>query len=145
MRYTIEVAGNVIGRTTDPTDFLMEVQSSYLLIVDDEEETRDMLAALLGRSGYTVLTAANGAEALEVLETIRPIMIVLDLQMPIMDGYAFREAQRRRPDLLSIPTVVLTGTDYEPMLDPAIAETLRKPVSSRRLLQAIERHCGPRT
>ncbi len=113
-----------------------------VLLVDDEDETRDMLAELLGRAGYLVVTAGNGLEALDVLLTVRPSLIVLDLQMPIMDGYSFREAQRRTPSLITIPTVVLTGTDYEPMLDPAIAETLRKPVSCSRLLQAIERHCG---
>jgi CheY-like chemotaxis protein len=140
MRYTIRVAGNV-ERTSKPSPDVF-AQPPCVLLIDDEDETRDMLGELLRRAGYLVVTARNGVEALEVLQTVRPSLIVLDLQMPIMDGYSFREAQRRTPALITIPTVVLTGTDYEPMLDPAFAESLRKRVSCSRLLQAIERHCG---
>jgi CheY-like chemotaxis protein len=118
----------------------VEPAEPVVLIVDDEEETRDMLAMLLEQAGYEVLTASNGREALEVLQTSRPAMILLDLQMPIMDGYEFRAAQRRDPHLLRIATVVLTGTDNEPMLDPAIRETLRKPVRRDVLLRVVRRY-----
>jgi CheY-like chemotaxis protein len=128
-----------------PRERLEEVPAqsgtSRVLIVDDEDETRDMLQLLLERAGYQVLTACNGREAHDVLRTNRVDLILLDLQMPIMDGYEFRHEQRRDPRLLRIATVVLTGTDYEPMLDPAIAETLRKPVRAEALLSIVRRCC----
>lgn len=95
----------------------------------------------LTKEGYSVRTAANGREALELLQTIRPSLILLDVQMPVMDGMEFREHQRRDRALLSIPTVVLTGAAVEPMLDLAVDEALRKPVRGADLLEIVRRHC----
>lgn len=112
-----------------------------VLIVDDDEDARDLMEMLLTKEGYSVRTACNGREALELLQTLRPSLILLDVQMPVMDGMEFRAHQRRDRALLSIPTVVLTGAAVEPMLDLAVEEALRKPLRSVDLLAIVRRHC----
>jgi CheY-like chemotaxis protein len=112
------------------------------LVIDDEEDTRYLLAELITTAGYSVRTAANGQEALDLLRHIRPHVIFVDLQMPIMNGAEFRQAQRRDRALLEIPTVVLTGTNDEPLLDLAIEETLVKPARVKQLLEIVRRHAA---
>jgi CheY-like chemotaxis protein len=118
-----------------------EARSVAVLIVDDDEDARDVLAALIERAGYTTATAANGREALDRLRTIKPELILLDVCMPIMDGPTFRQEQRRHWDWLRIPTIVMTGANEEPMLDIAVEETLRKPVRSADVIALVARHC----
>ena len=80
-----------------------------VLVVDDDRDLRDLLAAVLSSAGYEVLTAENGAAALSVLRTVLPDLIVLDLMMPVMNGWQFREAQMALPDYARIPVVCLSG------------------------------------
>jgi CheY-like chemotaxis protein len=111
-----------------------------VLLVDDEEDVRMLITEILSRAGYTVRTAADGRHAMEVLDQIRPSVIIMDLQMPVMNGAEFREAQRRNREWIKIPTVVMTGTTDEPLLDLAIEETLKKPVRAVKLLEIVGRH-----
>ena len=115
--------------------------ATCILVVDDDPETRDLMDAVLTRSGYTVVTADNGREALDVLEQVRPDLIFLDIHMPVMDGEQFREIQRRDRELLQIPTVVMTAANVDPLLDIAVEETLHKPVHLREVLAIAKRHC----
>src|SRR5690606_32731818 len=81
-----------------------------LLLVEDEEAIREVMEAVLQAEGYCVVSTGNGADALDVLrDGLRPCMIILDLMMPVMDGWQFRLAQLRDPELLKIPTVVYTA------------------------------------
>src|SRR4051812_17571750 len=82
-----------------------------VLVVEDEADLRALIVGLLEGDGYAAVGASNGEEALDVLRTTprRPCLILLDLMMPRMDGWAFRAAQRRDPALASIPVVVVTG------------------------------------
>jgi CheY-like chemotaxis protein len=112
-----------------------------VLVVDDDEETRDLLAVMLERAGYSVATACDGLEALAALRSIRPRLILLDIQMPVMNGAEFREAQRRDPELIRIPTVVMTGSKEEPILDVAVVDALAKPFPTSALLQILGRFC----
>ena len=115
-----------------------------MLVVDDDADTRDLLAAIVEHAGYTTATAANGRDALAMLRAPLPELILLDVCMPIMDGTEFREAQRRNPQWLRIPTVVITGAYDEPVLDPAIVAALRKPVRAADVLALVERYCTRR-
>jgi CheY-like chemotaxis protein len=72
-------------------------------------------------------------------------MILLDIQMPVMDGAEFRQAQRRNPELLRVPTVVMTGSKEEPLLDMSVVETLIKPFRRDELLAIVARYCDRRT
>lgn len=111
-----------------------------VLLVDDEQDVRDLVSEILSRAGYTVRTASDGRDAIEVLDHVRPSVIIMDLQMPIMNGAEFRQAQRRNREWIKIPTVVMTGTTDEPLLDLAIEETLKKPVRAFKLLEIVGRH-----
>lgn len=111
-----------------------------VLLVDDEQDVRDLVSEILSRAGYTVRTASDGRDAIEVLDSVRPRVIIMDLQMPIMNGHEFRQAQRRNREWIKIPTVVMTGTTDEPLLDLAIEETLKKPVRAFKLLEIVGRH-----
>ena len=112
-----------------------------VLIVDDDQETRELMQLHLNRAGNSTRTPPNRRDALELLRVIRPFLILLDVQMPVMDGMEFREHQRRDRALLSIPTVVLTGAAVEPLLDLAVDAALRKPVRGADLLAIVGRHC----
>jgi CheY-like chemotaxis protein len=121
---------------------MSELEEVSVLVIDDDVDTRDIVTELVTNAGYTVASAGNGREALALLETVRPALILLDVQMPVMNGAEFREAQRRDRELLRIPTVVITGAASEPVLDVAIDEALRKPVRAADLMRIVERHCG---
>ena len=80
-----------------------------VLVVDDDLDSRTLLEMALAEEGYAVLVAANGAEALTVARQSHPIVILLDLAMPVMDGFAFRAAQLRDPQLAGIPVICVSG------------------------------------
>ena len=82
-----------------------------VLVVDDDDDTRAMIQDVLEDQGFSGTGAANGREAMDMLlglET-KPVLILLDLTMPEMDGWAFREAQQRVPRLAQIPVVLFSG------------------------------------
>ncbi len=115
-----------------------------VLVVDDEEDVAELIAESLQRQGYSVRTARNGREALAILRTTPIAAVLLDIQMPIMDGAEFREQQRHDRELLRIPTLVMTGSDAEMQLDLAVDETIRKPVRIAKLVDFLERHAVPK-
>ena len=80
-----------------------------VLVVDDDPDSRTLLHMALSGAGYCVLEAGHGAEALRSARTMRPDVILLDLAMPVMDGFAFREAQVSEPDLADIPVICVSG------------------------------------
>jgi len=110
-----------------------------VLIVDDDEALREALAEVLAEEGLEVSCSANGQEALRALRSgLRPDLILLDLMMPVMDGWAFREEQAREPLLASIPVVVITAAHalHKPIDARAV---VWKPFKVEELLGAIQR------
>ncbi len=83
--------------------------SRRVLVVEDEAVLRLFMAVVLEGDGFEVRTAANGYEALLILAVWRPGIIVLDLDMPIMDGPAFRTEQRRIPSLVDVPVLIVSA------------------------------------
>jgi two-component system, chemotaxis family, chemotaxis protein CheY len=117
-----------------------------ILVVDDDADIRDALSSLLEELGYLTLCAANGKEALERLRrpgTVTPRLILLDLMMPVMDGFQFIREQRKDAALASIPVVVVTAGSENAV--PGALEVLKKPVRAERLLASVEKHCLPAT
>jgi CheY-like chemotaxis protein len=111
-----------------------------ILVVDDDDDSREVIGTILEVEGYDVVKRANGAEALDYLlqATARPSCILLDLKMPVMDGWTFLRERDRNPDLESIPVVVLSGqSDIDDQVIAAHATYLRKPVSVERLNEAM--------
>ena len=82
-----------------------------VLIVDDDSEARRRLRIVLERNGWTVSEVANGKEALESVSRVVPRLILLDLTMPVMDGFTFLRALREKPGCADVPVVVLTSRD----------------------------------
>jgi CheY-like chemotaxis protein len=116
-----------------------------ILLVEDDCAIRQTVAELLEEEGYQVECAVNGADALTRLERSEaPSLILLDLTMPVMDGWSFRAAQRRDPRLAAIPTVVLTAShtgDRRAADDLAPAAFLPKPFDLDRLIDTVHRLC----
>ncbi len=114
-----------------------------ILVVDDDFDIREALAEILEDRGFVVTTAANGLEALERLRTMTqpPSAILLDLMMPVMDGYGFLDACRNEPPLASIPVIVITagrGIDRARLGDstPVIPKPIKLPLLMNTLRQA---------
>jgi len=119
------------------------MDSKHILLVEDDPATADAMKRLLQRAGYAVTCAANGREALDSLRGAeQPSLILLDLTMPGMDGWEFRERQRHAPGLASIPVVVLSDESNLPyqVASLGVVDFLPKPVQLTELLDAIERH-----
>jgi CheY-like chemotaxis protein len=85
--------------------------SETVLVVDDDPIAREMLRRALETDGWSVSEAANGRLALVCLEEEIPAIILLDLMMPEMDGFAFLEELRQRPDWMDVPVFVITAKD----------------------------------
>jgi CheY-like chemotaxis protein len=123
----------------------VEEQVGIVLIVDDDPDIAETIAFMLEDRGYRAEIATNGREALERLcHTPRPSLILLDLTMPVMDGRDFRRVQLQRPELASIPVLVLTA-DATAASDSRVAAAgwLVKPVALDTLLEAVTRHVAP--
>ncbi|WP_437511764.1 response regulator [Sorangium sp. So ce1099] len=114
-----------------------------ILVVDDDPDIRETLAELLQEEGYAVSSAAHGGEALCALRTDpRPGLILLDLMMPIMDGWQFRAEQKKDPELASIPVVIISATGRDEFVSSlGAAQFLKKPINLEQLLAAVEQHC----
>ena len=115
-----------------------------VLIVEDDIELRDALAETLRDEGYEVASASHGGEALSQLRLgRRPCVILLDLTMPVMNGWQFRAEQRQDPDLAKIPVIVLSAGARlaEQMPALGVRDYLQKPVSLNHLLGTIADYC----
>jgi CheY-like chemotaxis protein len=114
----------------------MHAPDARVLVVDDDQDMRDTIAAALETEGYRVRCAANGAQALALMHGYRPEAIVLDLSMPVMSGWELLEAVHERRELSEVQVVVLSA-----MRAPAGVEHLDKPVSLDDLLKTLDRVC----
>lgn len=111
-----------------------------VLLVEDDDHIREVFAELLSSEGFAVRTAANGREALALLHQWQPDLILLDLDMPEMNGRAFRSEQRRDPQLATIPVIVLSaGTLAASVEELQAAEFMAKPCDIEALVAAIRR------
>lgn len=116
-----------------------------ILIVDDDADIRGVLAELLESEGYATATAANGREALAQLERQpHTALILLDLMMPMMNGFEFRAAQRADPAIAAIPVVVMTAGGAYKAETLGVREVLAKPLEFDELLGALTRARDPR-
>ena len=92
----------------------MNANGQQILVIEDHPPLLIALKGILETAGYVILAALNGAEALQIMAEVRPDLIVSDIMMPHMDGYAIFEAIRSRPEWASIPFMFLTArTDKE--------------------------------
>ena len=123
----------------------MTASQKVVLLVEDEDDARNLLATLLEEGGYQVLRAANGVEALNLLESARGAcnIILLDLMMPVMNGWDFRRKQKQNPLYAGIPVLLMSAgariASASGDLDAAGYVT--KPVEVDDLLEKVRQHC----
>jgi len=124
----------------------------HVVIVEDDEATREMVAALVAAHEFQPIVAEDGLEALHVLRAVRhrspgvPCVVLLDLAMPRLSGHEFRRAQLADPIIAGVPVVVMSGTvDAGPRAAAlgAVA-TLTKPLDVHALISVVQRYCAVR-
>ena len=120
--------------------------SGRILVVDDQPANLRVVSSLLSRHGYEVQTAPDGAEALAMLEARQPDLLLLDMLMPNMDGFALLGEIKQNPDLLRLPVVFLTvAQDRELLLrafDSGAVDYVTKPFMPEELLARVNAHVG---
>ncbi|MFL6587886.1 MAG: response regulator [Luteimonas sp.] len=120
--------------------------SGRILVVDDQPANLRVVSSLLSRHGYEVQTAPDGAEALAMLEARQPDLLLLDMLMPNMDGFALLAEIKQNPDLLRLPVVFLTvAQDRELLLrafDAGAVDYVTKPFMPEELLARVNAHVG---
>ena len=107
-----------------------------VLVVEDDADLRFLIGDIFRDVGCSVRDAEHGQQALDVLERWRPDVIVLDVAMPVMDGFTFLAQKRQVPDLTDIPVVVVSATARGPI--DGVEYVLAKPVDANQLLLAVK-------
>lgn len=119
--------------------------SDLVMVVEDDQDVRQAISEVLEDNAYRSLTASNGQEAMDELRSgaQRPCLILLDIMMPIMDGWQFRSLQQQDPQLSDIPIVVLTAHAdiQEAGRRMQAAACLKKPVQLASLLATVDQIC----
>ena len=119
---------------------------SSVLVVDDDPNLVRLMSRFLTLEGFAPVPASNGAEALTYLRGGGSAsVILLDLRMPVMDGWEFRREQRGDPILADIPIVVLSGVEADAFQDMDAAASFHKPVSFPEVVGVLRRLCESRT
>ena len=113
-----------------------------ILLVEDNEMNRDMLARRLAKKGYEVVMAVNGAEGVELAQTQAPDLILMDMSLPVMDGWEATRQLKARADTQKIPVIALTAhamaEDHQKALDAGCDDYDTKPIEIARLLGKIQ-------
>ena len=115
-----------------------------ILIVEDDDDLRECLSAFLEGEGYSVVEAEDGKQALVRLRSSSDVcLILLDLFMPVMNGWAFRAEQLRDPSLATIPVIVISADAGTPQKATALGavDSMMKPIEFDHLLQAVTSYC----
>jgi len=121
-----------------PSATAMAAAHSLILVVEDEAESRESLRELLQMEGYDVETASNGKEALEKLDALEPCIILLDLFMPVMDGWAVLDQLRADGRLARLKVFVTTSAASN---TPTDVPVFVKPLDFEKLLHALDTFC----
>jgi CheY-like chemotaxis protein len=114
-----------------------------VLIVDDDYPLREGLRNLIAGEGFRPLVAANGAEALEIIHREGPpLLILLDLMMPVMDGWQFQAELEKSPELLEVPVIILSDHVQSRVIAGARGARffVRKPFAVPELLAYVDRY-----
>jgi len=116
-----------------------DIEAFRILVVEDEEDARDAMVAILEMKGYRAMPAGNGREALDLSRIETPDLIILDLCMPVMDGWQFLRERVKDPRLAGVPVVVISALSDRD--DFEANEIIIKPVDVDRLLTTVSHYC----
>jgi two-component system, cell cycle response regulator DivK len=112
-----------------------------ILVVEDQEDNRQILRDLLGNAGYDLVEAENGEQALAAVAKRRPDLILMDIQLPIMDGYEATRRIKSNPDMKAVPIIAVTSYalagDDAKALAAGCSCYVTKPFSPRALLAKV--------
>lgn len=115
---------------------------SKILLIEDNEQNRYLTTFLLEQRGHAVVSAVSGPEGLEMAEQIRPDLILLDIQLPGMDGYEVAEKLKIRPTVKDVPIVAVTSYamrgDRERILSAGAAGYIEKPIDPATFVDEVE-------
>lgn len=124
-----------------------EQKQMLALVVDDSITMRRVTQRLLERNGFRVVTAKDGVEAISVLQDHRPDIILLDVEMPRMDGYEFARHVRNDPDVAQVPIIMVTSRVSEKhrarAIEIGVNDYLGKPYQERELMEAVQHQLNP--
>jgi DNA-binding response OmpR family regulator len=132
----------------EPSRSLGRARGTCVLLVEDEDQLRRVMKDLLEREGYTVAEAGDGVQALDQVDRFAPDIIILDLNLPGLDGYGVLAQLRSRPATRGIPVVILTAKGdednevrvFELGADDFITKPFRARALSARLEAVLGRH-----
>lgn len=112
-----------------------------VLLVEDDADVRSTLAGFLQQEGYQVITAENGREGLAKLENAKPGLVLLDLMMPVMNGWEFLDEKNHLSQFSRVPVLVISAVPGNPHIPGALG-FLKKPVDLDRLMDFVELYCA---
>jgi len=128
---------------------MSEARKKKILVVDDDKDDLKMISMILEPEGYEVVTAENGVEALEKVEAENPDLVLLDVMMPELDGFAACAKLKSAPESQGIPVILLTGVakyitkskyPIDGVLRAQAEEYLEKPLEPEELLKVVAAH-----
>jgi two-component system, cell cycle response regulator DivK len=120
---------------------------THILLVEDHEDNRVALLAVLRREGYDAIGARNGADAMALIAQRKPALILMDLAMPVMDGRETTRRLKQDPATADIPVLALTAmslsVSWETLAEDGFAGLLTKPCMPPQLMEEVRRLVGP--
>ncbi|HLM48115.1 response regulator [Archangium minus] len=117
---------------------------SYILVVDDDASHRTLICDALEEMGYRTEQAANGREALDLLEGDIPQAVLLDLRMPVMSGWGLLDALKKMPRARGLPIIIISGYGFEWEAElVGAAGYISKPVDLDKVRMTVQRIIGP--
>lgn len=118
--------------------------NATILVIEDNEQNLYLMRFLLERHGYHIVEARDGLEGIRLAESLLPTLILLDIQLPLMDGYAVATELRRRPVLKETPIIAVTSYamvgDRERALAAGATDYIEKPVDPETVLERVRQH-----
>jgi len=115
-----------------------------ILVIEDNEQNLYLTTFLLEKGGYAVAYARDGQDGIALADRLRPALILLDIQLPVMDGYAVAQALRSNPTLSTIPIVAVTSYalvgDRERILAAGCTGYIEKPINPETFVAEVEQH-----
>jgi CheY-like chemotaxis protein len=116
---------------------------SKILIAEDNATNRELFRELLEARGHTVVEACDGREALQMIEQAQPDILLLDIGMPVLDGFAVVRAIRENPRVTALPVLAVTAYamqgDRERIVSSGFDGYLSKPINAKSLAEELER------
>jgi len=115
-----------------------------ILVIEDNEQNLYLVKFILEKNGYQVHTAMDGKTGIDMAEQVKPDLILLDIQLPIMDGYAVAQNLRANPQLSGIPIVAVTSHamvgDREKAMESGCNGYIEKPIRPETFMAEVEIH-----